>query len=378
MPVFSRLYSEYDTSIPHTAYRIPFTAMSRFLVAIADFITNPDLEQKILGDIADVVALNGFSETEVIDRLENAHAIAVWHNLSLTKPSIERLKCCKLIVRSGVGIDNVDYKFARTRGIPMCNIPDYGTEDVADSAIGMALSLTRGINRQNSQLRAGLGEWLYTQAVPLQRLRGRVFAIVGLGRIGTAVALRLKALGMDVVFYDPFLPDGDDKSLGIRRAESLEELLRQAYIVSLHTPLTDLSRHCINANRSPGFRRAATWSTPRTAPSSIPQSFPTPLPAASLPALHSTSCRTNHRPTTIRSSAPGAIPIILLIIGSSSMPTLRSTPNKASSTCVPKVPLPSAVRSPVNQLQRRQLMLARCLNRADCRLPIIASAPRRD
>ncbi len=221
--------------------------MPRFLVAIADFITNPDLEQKILGDIADVVALNGFNETEVIDRLENAHGIVVWHNLSLTKPSIERLKCCKLIVRSGVGIDNVDYKFARTRGITMCNIPDYGTEDVADSAIGMALSLTRGINRQNSQLRAGLGEWLYTQAVPLQRLRGRVFAIVGLGRIGTAVALCAKALGMDVVFYDPFLPDGDDKSLGIRRAESLEELLRQAYIVSLHTPLTDLSRHCINA-----------------------------------------------------------------------------------------------------------------------------------
>ena len=221
--------------------------MSRFQVAIADFITSPEIEQEILGDVADVVALNGFNEAEVVDRLENAHGIVVWHNLSLTKSSIERLKCCKIIVRSGVGIDNVDYKFARTRGIPMCNVPDYGTEDVADSAIGMALALTRGIARQNSQCRAGLGEWLYTQAVPLQRLRGRVFAIVGLGRIGTAVALRAKALGMDVVFYDPYLPDGDDKSLGIRRAESLEELLRQAYVVSLHTPLTDSSRHCINA-----------------------------------------------------------------------------------------------------------------------------------
>jgi len=220
---------------------------SRFLVAITDFITAPEIEQKILGDIADVVALNGFNEAEIVDRLENAHGIVVWHNLSLTRTSLERLKCCKIIVRSGVGIDNVDYKFARTRGIPMCNVPDYGTEDVADTAIGMALALTRGIHRQNSQLRAGLGEWLYTQAVPLQRLRGRVFAIVGLGRIGTAVALRAKALGMDVVFYDPFLPDGDDKSLGIRRAESLEELLRQAYVVSLHTPLTEQSRHCINA-----------------------------------------------------------------------------------------------------------------------------------
>ncbi|HTQ40368.1 MAG TPA: C-terminal binding protein [Pirellulales bacterium] len=222
--------------------------MSRFLVAITDFITGSLApEEKILGDIADIVALNGFHENEIVDRLENADAMMVWHNLSITRPTLERLKHCKLIVRCGVGIDNVDYKFARTRGITMCNVPDYGTEDVADSAIGMALSLTRGIHRQNSQLRAGLGEWLYTQAAPLQRLRGKVFAIVGFGRIGTAVALRAKALGMDVVFYDPFLPDGNDKSIGVRRAETLEELLRQAYIVSLHCPLNDESRHCINA-----------------------------------------------------------------------------------------------------------------------------------
>ncbi|HZZ28855.1 MAG TPA: C-terminal binding protein [Pirellulales bacterium] len=222
--------------------------MSRFLVAITDFVTGSlEPEEKILGDIADVVALNGFHENEIVDRLENAHAMMVYHNLSITRPTLERLKCCKLIVRCGVGIDNVDYKFARTRGIPMCNVPDYGTEDVADSAIGMALALTRGIHRQNSQLRAGLGEWLYTQAAPLQRLRGKVFAIVGFGRIGTAVALRAKAMGMDVVFYDPLLPDGNDKSIGVRRAETPEELLRQAYIVSLHCPLTEESRHFINA-----------------------------------------------------------------------------------------------------------------------------------
>jgi C-terminal binding protein len=222
--------------------------MSRFLVAITDFITGSLApEEKILGDIADIVALNGFHENEIVDRLENADAMMVWHNLSITRPTLERLKHCKLIVRCGVGIDNVDYKFARTRGITMCNVPDYGTEDVADSAIGMALSLTRGIHRQNSQLQAGLGEWTYTQAAPLQRLRGKVFAIVGFGRIGTAVALRAKALGMDVVFYDPLLPDGNDKSIGVRRAETLEELLRQAYIVSCHCPLTDESRHCINA-----------------------------------------------------------------------------------------------------------------------------------
>ena len=216
-------------------------------VVITDFVTGSlEPEQKILGELADVVALNGFSEDDLVGKVENAVALLVYHNLGISGSTIERLRNCKVIVRCGVGFDNVDRQFARHRGIPVVNVPDYGTEDVADSAIGMALALARGITRQNSQLRAGLGDWLYTQCAPLQRLRGRIFAIAGLGRIGTATALRAKALGMDVVFYDPYLPDGCDKSLGVRRAESVEELLREAYIVSLHCPLNEESRHLIN------------------------------------------------------------------------------------------------------------------------------------
>jgi C-terminal binding protein len=118
---------------------------------------------------------------------------------------------------------------------------------VADTAVGMLLSLTRGIHRANSRLRASADEWSYGAAAPLLRLRGRVLGIVGLGRIGTAVAMRGKSLGMDVAFYDPYKPDGYDKALGIRRAETLEELLRQSQVVSLHCPLTDESRYMIDA-----------------------------------------------------------------------------------------------------------------------------------
>jgi D-3-phosphoglycerate dehydrogenase/C-terminal binding protein len=222
--------------------------MPRFKVVIADFITGSlEPEEKILGDIADVVALNGFHEDELAGRIEDADAVVMYHNLSISRRTIERLEKCKLIVRSGVGIDNVDYAFARTRGIPVSNIPDYGTEDVADFAIGMALALARGIALESSKCRDGKDEWMYSVAAPLRRLRGRVFAIVGLGRIGTAVALRAKALGMDVVFYDPYVPDGRDKSLAVRRAESIEELLAGAFIVSCHCPLTDETRHIINA-----------------------------------------------------------------------------------------------------------------------------------
>jgi len=221
--------------------------LSRPKVIITDFVTGSlEPETKILGDVADVVALNGFSESELIGKVEHAAALMLYHNLAITRATIERLTQCKLIVRCGVGIDNVDRSFARSRDIPVVNVPDYGTEDVADSAIGMALALARGIARHNSQCRAAIGQWHYSDVAPLQRLRGRVFAVIGLGRIGTATALRAKALGMDVVFYDPYLPDGCDKALGIRRAESLEDLLRQAYIVSLHCPLTDETRRMIN------------------------------------------------------------------------------------------------------------------------------------
>jgi len=87
---------------------------------------------------------------------------------------------------------------------------------------------------------------MYTQVVPLRRLRGRVFGIVGLGRIGSAAALRAKALGMDVAFYDPYKPDGYDKALGVRRVETLAELLAQVLALSLHCPLTEETYHIID------------------------------------------------------------------------------------------------------------------------------------
>ena len=113
--------------------------------------------------------------------------------------------------------------------------------------IGMTLAMTRGVHLLNSRLRAADGAWSYSLATPLTRLRGQLFGVVGLGRIGTASALRAKALGMGVAFYDPYKPDGYDKALGIRRFETLEELLAGALVVSLHCPLTDETRHIIDA-----------------------------------------------------------------------------------------------------------------------------------
>lgn len=220
---------------------------SRPQVVITDFINDTlEHERRVLGDTAEVTALNVFSEEALAGRIEEADAIMIYHFISLRAETIARLKRCKLIVRCGVGFDNVDRAAARARGITVANVPDYGTEDVADSAIGMALTLARGIHYMNSRLQRREGPWIYTQVQPTYRLRGRVFGVIGIGRIGTAAALRAKALGMDVVYYDPHVPQGRDKSLGVRCVETLDELLAAAHIVSLHCPNTPETKHLIH------------------------------------------------------------------------------------------------------------------------------------
>lgn len=232
--------------------------MSQYHVVITDFIRgNLSPERDILGGVATVAALDAKDEDELTGHIEAADAIMLYHTLSLTAKTIARLRQCRLIVRCGVGYDNVDHALAHSRNIPVVNVPDYGTEEVADSTLGLMLALTRGIAYLNSRLRSAESPWSHAEAAPLLRLRGMVFAIVGLGRIGTATALRARALGMDVVFYDPYKPDGLDKALGIRRVGTLEELLPQAAVLSLHCPLTDETRHLIDASALESLPRGA-------------------------------------------------------------------------------------------------------------------------
>ncbi|MGI9470793.1 MAG: C-terminal binding protein [Rubripirellula sp.] len=216
-------------------------------VVITDFIQDSQVERDVLEGVATVEAYDAYSEQDLAGRIDSADAVMLYHNLSLSAATIQRLQNCKLIVRCGVGFDNVDHELARKRGIPVANVPDYGTEEVADSAIGMMLAMTRGIHLYNQRMRAQPDPWMYHVAAPLHRQRGRVFGIVGLGRIGTATAKRALAMGMDVRFYDPFKPDGYDKAIGVRRVETLEELMRESHVLSLHCPLNDCSRKMINA-----------------------------------------------------------------------------------------------------------------------------------
>ncbi|WP_431282982.1 C-terminal binding protein [Humitalea sp. 24SJ18S-53] len=155
----------------------------------------------------------------------------------LRAADIARFPKLKVVVRMGVGYDRLDRKTLAERQVRVCNVPDYGTMEVADHAIALALSLRRGIILHHDAQRRG-APWRYIDSPVIQRPQTRTFGIVGLGRIGTAAALRARAFGWRVVFFDPYLPNGVDRALGIERARSLHDLLRQSDTLSLHTPQT--------------------------------------------------------------------------------------------------------------------------------------------
>ena len=176
-------------------------------------------------------------------------ALVTFRCTPLVTSKMSLLENCRIIVRGGVGFDGLDLEGFGARGIAVCNVPDYGTTEVADHAIGLMLALRRGIVSYNDALRADpRGNWHYSRQRCLARLRGSRFGIVGLGRIGMATARRARAFDQEVVFHDPLLPPGVDLATGLTRAETLEELLATCDTVSLHTPLTEDTRRLINAD----------------------------------------------------------------------------------------------------------------------------------
>jgi D-3-phosphoglycerate dehydrogenase / 2-oxoglutarate reductase len=148
------------------------------------------------------------------------------------------------VARYGVGVDNIDLAAARRRGLIVTNVPDYCVDEVSDEALALTLDLTRRTTQLDRSMRAG--QWAPRAAGPIYRLRGRTFGIIGLGRIGTAAARKAAAFGFTVIAYDPFLSAERVSERGARQVD-LPTLLAESDVISLHAPLTDQTRHIIDA-----------------------------------------------------------------------------------------------------------------------------------
>lgn len=214
----------------------------------------PSIEKEVLGDIAEIKDYRCETEDDVINAAENADALIVLF-CKVGSKAIRSFTKCKFIERLGVGYDNIDLKEAGAKGIPVSNVPDYGVDEVSDHCMALILSLARKIILLDKSVKAG--SWNPSKFKPLWRFKDKTLGIVGLGRMGTAVARKAKTFGAKVVAYDPYIRRGIEYSLGIQRVNDLETLLRTSDIVTIHTPLNEETFHLIGRKELEVMKKTA-------------------------------------------------------------------------------------------------------------------------
>ncbi len=193
-----------------------------------------------------IVVPKSASQEERAKALLQADALMI-REAPLPLEYIALLDKCQAIVRYGVGVDNVDLAAAKEKGIYVANVPDYGSEDVAEHALALLLAATRRITSRNTQVHAG--EWNIGQAEPMYRLSGKVLGIVGFGRIARCLAAKASGIGFSrMLVCDPLLNDADAMAAGVEKV-TLEQLCQQADLISLHVPLSEKTRHLIGAEQ---------------------------------------------------------------------------------------------------------------------------------
>ncbi len=225
-------------------------------VLVTDHTFDPlDIEQRILEPIGAVLEAHQCKTVEQLLPLV-ADADAVLTQFSpLSAQVIAAMKKTRVIVRYGIGVDNVDLEAAKERGIPVCNVPDYCIDEVADHTLAFLLACTRQVVSNCVGVRDG--KW--SLAVPLSEmkaLRNTTVGVVGFGRIGQAVVRRLQPFGASIRVFDPFVDSKAIESAGAA-AMPLDELLHTSDVITLHCPSTAQTRRIVNAERLASMKRGS-------------------------------------------------------------------------------------------------------------------------
>lgn len=198
-----------------------------------------------LGAHLDWAQISG--EEEIVSRCHDADGLIIQY-APLTRWVLERLSRCKVISRYGVGVDTIDLPAATELGIIVANVPDYCVDEVSDHTLALFLSLVRKVILLDRSIRSG--SWDFRVALPIHRLKGMIYGIVGCGRIGRGVAKRVSAFGLRVIGYDPYLTEAEGVPL-----VSFERLLGEADFISIHCSLTESSHHLFGRDQFQSMKR---------------------------------------------------------------------------------------------------------------------------
>jgi D-3-phosphoglycerate dehydrogenase len=227
--------------------------MSRSLRVLQTDRAWPDstIEREILAPVgAELLEAPAIDESTLTALARDVDAI-ITNWARVTTAVVRGTSHCRVICRTGIGLDNIDVASATALGIPVTNVPDYCVGEVADHALALLLACARQIGFFH--LRTKKGEYRLQAAPPMPRLAGKVLGLIGLGRIGRSLAARARALGMEVVAHTP---SGNAHGLDCRMV-ALDELLERSDFVSLHAPLTEATRHILGRPQFERMKRSA-------------------------------------------------------------------------------------------------------------------------
>ncbi len=185
------------------------------------------------------------SVSDVIEQAREADAI-INQYAPITEDVLGGLERCRVVVRYGVGVDNVDVEAATRHGVWVVNVPDYGTEEVSDHALALMMGLLRGVGVLDRAVRSGV--WDVRVVHRLHRVRTLTVGVVGCGRIGAAFARKVGCLGVRVLGYDEARSPEELRRIGVEPA-GFDELLAGSDVVSLHLPLNEETRRLIGAEQ---------------------------------------------------------------------------------------------------------------------------------
>lgn len=207
----------------------------------------PDVERSIIEPLGcELIANKEHQSQDALVELVRDADFVMTQFAPVDAEIIGAMQKCKVIVRYGIGVDNVDLTAAAKKGIPVCNVPDYCIDEVADHTLAMILDLCRRTT-QNALTVSG-GEWqLGVPLSDMRSLKSQTVGIVAYGRIGREVALRLRAFKCRIVATDPIADPEQMRADGVEPV-TLEQLYSESDIITLHCPSTDSTRHMINSD----------------------------------------------------------------------------------------------------------------------------------
>jgi D-3-phosphoglycerate dehydrogenase / 2-oxoglutarate reductase len=216
--------------------------MSKYTVVVTDYVfPNLNIERDELGRIdAELVVCKSSDEETIIREAGNADAVLTCY-AKMTGRIIDALQTCKVISRYGIGVDNVDIATATRNGIAVTCVPDYCVEEVSDHALSLILSSVRKICQLNQTVHRGT--WDFKAYRPIRRLQGQTLGLIGFGKIPRRLVEKVQAFDFQILVYDPYVHDASS-NLGVEIV-SLQRLLTESDIVSIHAPLTDETRQML-------------------------------------------------------------------------------------------------------------------------------------